>query len=166
MAPRPPWRGAVGASSGKDALRPALGAVLAGYAVVLGVYAAQPPVPAEHQDLAGWLVAHHLTGGLAADYWLANIVTTDSGGRAEVRQVSIRNRKVTAPDGGWGFARQWYRPGSHDADFIVTDDGPGTVGWRSLLNSARKTFGPPARIYPFRQYTVLVWGRNLLARLG
>jgi hypothetical protein len=151
---------------GKNALMLPLGVVLAGYAVVLGVYAAQPPVPAEHQDLAGWLVAHHLTGGLAADYWLANSLTVDSGGQAEVRQVSIRNRVVTVPDSGWGFARQWYRPAGHDADFVVTDDAPGTAAWHSLLNSARNTFGPPARTYSYRQYTVLVWGANLLTRLG
>ena len=36
----------------------------------------------------------------------------------------------------------------------------------SSLNSARNTFGPPARIYSYRQYTVLVWGKNLLAGLG
>jgi hypothetical protein len=151
---------------GKNVLVPVLGAVLAGYAVVLAGYAAQPPAPAEHQDLAGWLVTHHLTGGLAADYWLANSVTVDSGGQAEVRQVSIRNRLVTAPDSGWGFARPWYQPGRHDADFIVTDDAVGTAAWRSWLNSARHTFGPPARTYSYRQYTVLVWGTNLLSRLG
>jgi hypothetical protein len=151
---------------GKNVLVPVLGAVLVGYAVVLAGYAAQPPAPAEHQDLAGWLVTHHLTGGLAADYWLANSVTVDSGGQAEVRQVSIRNRLVTAPDSGWGFARPWYQPGRHDADFIVTDDAVGTAAWRSWLNSARHTFGPPARTYSYRQYTVLVWGTNLLSRLG
>jgi hypothetical protein len=152
--------------AGKNVLMPVLAAVLVGYAVVLAVYAAQLPAPAQHQDLAGWLVTHHLNSGLAADYWLANSVTVDSGGQAEVRQVSIRNRLVTAPDSGWGYARPWYQPGRHDADFIVTDDAVGTAAWRSWLNSARHTFGPPARTYSYRQYTVLVWGTNLLSRLG
>jgi hypothetical protein len=151
---------------GRNMLMPVLGAVLAGYAVVLAVYAAQPPVPAEHQDLAGWLVTHHLTGGLAAEYWMANSVTMDSGGRIKVRQVSIRNRVVTIPVSGWGFARPWYQPGRHDADFMVTDDPPGTAAWRSWLNSARHTFGSPARAYSYRQYTVVVWDTNLLSRLG
>ncbi len=150
----------------RTALWPALGAVLAGYAVVLAVYAAQPPVPAGNQDLASWLVGHHLTGGLSASYWLANSVTVDSGGRAQVRQVSIGSRRLTRPNGGWGYARPWYQPSSHHADFVVTSAAPGTAAWRTLLNSARNTFGSPARAYSYRQYTVLVWGGNLLRRLG
>jgi hypothetical protein len=151
---------------GRKVLGPALGVVLAAYAATLAVYAAQPPVSAEHQDLAGWLVAHHLTGGLGVGYWLANSVTLDSGDRAEVREVSIRNGRIAVPDSGWGFARQWYTPAGHDADFVVTDAAPGTATWHSSLNSARNTFGPPARTYSYRQYTVLVWSKNLLTGLG
>jgi hypothetical protein len=151
---------------GRNALGAALAVVLVGYAAALAVYAARPPVPAEHQDLAEWLVAHHLTGGLAIGYWLANSVTVDSGDHAKVREVSIRNDLLTVPDSGWGFARQWYAPAGQDADFVVTDAVAGTATWHSSLNSARNTFGPPARIYSYRQYTVLVWGMNLLTRLG
>jgi hypothetical protein len=150
----------------RTGLVPVLGAVLAGYAAVLAVYAAQPPVPAENQDLAGWLAGHHLTSGLSASYWLANSVTVDSGGRARVRQVSIRSRRLSRPDGGWGYARPWYQPSSHHADFVITSAAPGTAAWHTLLDSARKTFGSPARTYSYRQYTVLVWGGNLLRRLG
>jgi hypothetical protein len=151
---------------GRKVLGPALGVVLAGYAAGLAVYAAPPPVSAEHQDLAGWLVARHLTDGLAIGYWLANSVTIDSGDHTEVREVSIRNGMLAVPDSGWGFARQWYTPAGHDADFVVTDAAPGTATWHSSLSSARNTFGPPARIYSYHQYTVLVWGQNLLTRLG
>jgi len=151
---------------GRNVLGPALAAVLVGYAAALAVYAAQPPVSAEHQNLAGWLVAHRLTGGLAVGYWLANSVTIDSGDHVKVREVSIRNDMLTMPDSGWGFARQWYTPAGHDADFVVTDAASGTSTWHSSLNSARNTFGPPARIYTYHQYTVLVWGMNLLTRLG
>ncbi len=147
-------------------LVPVLGAVLAGYAVTLAVYAAQPPVPAENSDLAGWLAGHHLTGGLSASYWLANSVTVDSDGRAQVRQVSIRSRRLTRPNGGWGYARPWYQPSSHHADFVVTSAAAGTTAWHTLLNSATNTFGSPARTYSYRQYRVLVWGGNLLRRLG
>jgi hypothetical protein len=151
---------------GIRALVPVFGAVLAGYAVMLTVYAAQPSAVPENQALARWLVAHRLTGGLAANYWLANIVTVDSGGHADVRQISIHDRALAVPGSGWGFARQWYSPAGHAADFVVTNAAPGTVTWHSLLNSARDTFGPPARVYSYRQYTVLVWGKNLLSRLG
>ncbi len=151
---------------GRKVLGPALAVVLAGYAATLAVYAARPPVSAEHQDLAGWLVAHHLTGGLGVGYWLANSVTLDSGDRAEVREVSIRNGRLAVPDSGWGFARQWYTPAGQDADFVVTGAAPDTATWHSSLNSARNTFGRPARIYSYRQYTVLVWSKNLLSGLG
>ena len=73
---------------------------------------------------------------------------------------------IALPDSDWGFARQWYAPAGHDADFVVTDAAPGTATWHSSLNSARNTFGPPARIYSYHQYTVLVWSQNLLTRLG
>jgi hypothetical protein len=151
---------------GRKVLGPALAVVLAGYAATLAVYAARPAVSAEHQDLAGWLVAHHLTGGLGVGYWLANSVTLDSGDRAEVREVSIRNGRLAVPDSGWGFARQWYTPAGQDADFVVTGAAPDTATWHSSLNSARYTFGPPARIYSYRHYTVLVWSKNLLTGLG
>jgi len=153
-------------AGGRIVLAPLLGAVLAGYAAVLVVYAAQPPAPAENQDLARWLAGHHLTSGLAASYWLANSVTVDSGGRAQVRQVSIGPRTFSRPHGGWGYARQWYQPAAHRADFVVTSAAPGTAAWHTLVNSARNTFGAPVRTYSYRQYTVLIWGGNLLRRLG
>jgi hypothetical protein len=151
---------------GKNVLMPALAAVLAGYAVTLVIYSDQPRVLAQNQDLAGWLVAHHLSDGLAASYWLSDSVTADSGGRAADRQVSIRDGRLAAPDSGWGYDRYWYKPRSYRADFVVTNAAAGTSAWHSLLNSARLTFGPPARIYSYQQYTVLVWGKNLLTRLG
>jgi hypothetical protein len=157
--------GAKIAIMGKNVLMPALAAILAGYALTLAVYADQPRVPAENQDLAGWLVAHHLTDGLAVSYWLSDSVTADSGGRAADRQVSIRDGRLAEPESGWGYDRYWYTPRSYRADFVVTDAGAGTSAWHSLLNSARLTFGPPARIYSYQQYTVLVWGQNLLSRL-
>jgi hypothetical protein len=49
---------------------------------------------------------------------------------------------------------------------VLTDAASGTATWHSSLNSARNTSGPPARIYSYRQYTVLVRGMNLLTRLG
>jgi hypothetical protein len=88
-------------------------------------------------------------------------------GPARWSAIAVRTERVAvAADSGWGFARQWYTPAGHDADFVVTDAAPGTATWHSSLKSARNTFGPPARIYSYRQYTVLVWSKNLLTRLG
>ena len=36
------------------------------------------------------------------------------------------------------------------------------VSYRKVLDD----FGPPARIYRFRGYTIMVWDKNLLAGLG
>jgi hypothetical protein len=150
---------------GWNVLAAALAAVLAGYAAALVVYSAQPPAQPRNQALAGWLVAHHLGDGLSASYWLADSTTADSGGRAAVREVQIRSGLLAVPDSGWGYDREWYLARSQRAGFVVTSDPPGSGGWRSVTNSARRTFGRPARIYSYRQYTVLVWRSNLLARL-
>ena len=60
----------------------------------------------------------------------------------------------------------WYQPSSHHADFVVTSAAPGPMARHTLLISARNTFGSPVRTYSYRQHTVLVWGGNLLRRLG
>ena len=31
---------------------------------------------------------------------------------------------------------------------------------------ARAAFGPPARVYHFEAYTIMVWNKNLLRQLG
>ena len=141
---------------------PVLGAVvLTGYALSLAVYSSQPRVPALHQDLAGWLVAQHLTAGLATSYWLANITTVDSGGQARVRWVSALDGAVTRPP-EWETRAQWYEPGTNSADFLVTDATPGSAAWRSALAAARGTFGQPVSIRRYRQYTVISWKHNVL----
>jgi hypothetical protein len=146
-------------------LSPVLCAVLAGYVLSLAVYASRPPVPALRQDLAGWLVAQHLSSGLAPSYWLANIVTLDSGGQARVIQVSAAGGRVTRP-ARWETSSRWYEPGTNSADFLVTDAVPGSAAWQSALAAARETFGPPASLRRYRQYTVIIWHRNVLSVLG
>jgi hypothetical protein len=49
---------------------------------------------------------------------------------------------------------------------LLASAAPGSVAWPTLMNSARNTFGSPARTYSYRQYTMLVWDGNLLRRLG
>jgi hypothetical protein len=138
--------------------------LLACYGAALGYGAAQPAAPGDDADLAAWLAGHHLTYGLGRAE--SNIVTVDSGGSAHLAVVADR--------GGWvredlyQSQRSWYDPRLHFADFIVASTPPGTFEYVPdliLMGDAHRTFGPPARVYHFRGYTVLVWDVNLLTRL-
>jgi hypothetical protein len=75
-------------------------------------------------------------------------------------------RRLRAAASGRGFDRKWYDPAANDADFVVTDATPGSAAWTSAVDSARASFGRSARTHSYRQYTILVWGKNPLARLG
>jgi hypothetical protein len=149
------------ASRAKRWLLPALAVVAAGYLGTLAYGAAQPPAPVTNQPLAGWLVAHGLSDGLAA-YWQANSTTLASGGRVQVSGVTV------APDGEfvpyeWETDDAGYNPSRHDATFMVAD-GPAQLAW--VRSAALRTFGPPRQIYSYDGYTVMVWDTNLLRRLG
>jgi len=132
-------------------------------AAALGYNAAEPAQPAHGQSLAAWLATRHLSGGLAVDYWVANITTLDSGGRITVRQVGLSNGALTRP-----LPRElksdWYSPASQYADFYVASDiNPVSSSEQA---AAVRTFGPPAQALHPAGYTVLVWHKNLLAGLG
>jgi hypothetical protein len=142
-----------------------LSAVLACYAAALGYGAAQPAVPPRNAVLASWLTAHHLRYGLAGA--VANITTVDSGGRVGLAVVAV--------SGGLVRARLYqsklpaYDPRLHYANFLVADapaDGAGYAPEHIPVPVAVRTFGPPARVYHFHGYTVMVWDVNLLTRLG
>ena len=139
-------------------LTPALAAAALACAVALGCHALQPPVPAQNQNLAGWLAARHLTAGLSADYWVANSTTLDAGGRITVRQVSLRDGTLARPL-SWGFKPGWYDPATSYADFMVARD-KSAGGWGA---AAFRAFGPPSRTLHPAGYTVLLWHKNLLA---
>jgi hypothetical protein len=131
-----------------------------GYLAALGFGAAQTPVPAQSEPLASWLAAHGLNHGLAS-YWQANSTTVASGGRVVVSAV--------AQDAGdrlvpylWESDLASYNPARHYANFVVTD-GPGA--WPGMQQSARLTFGQPARTYHVDGYTIQVWNANVLAGL-
>ncbi len=143
-------------------LVPAMALVLAGYLAALGYTAAQPPVPAVGQDLAGWLAAHHLSDGLSG-YGLANSTTLASGGAVAVRPVTWAGGHAAA------LAREsdraWYDPAAHDANFVVLLATPAPLdpiaGWQ-----ARDAFGRPAHTYRFGRYVIMTWDTNLLTRLS
>ena len=140
-------------------LVPVAAAVLAGYAAMLGYAAAQPALPAQHADLAGWLRAHHLTSGVSG-YSQANIVTAESGGAISLRPVAAAGRYIAPRD--WESGRSWFDPARHAANFLVLSSfGPYQVSAREAV----ATFGQPARTYRYRVYTIMVWNTNLLARM-
>ena len=139
---------------------PVLAVLSVGYLAALGYGAAQAPVPAENEPLAGWLAAHGLTDGLAA-YWQANSTTVDSGGQVVVSAVvqDVRGRLVPYR---WETDSANYDPARYHANFVVAD---GPLARPGLQLSAELTFGRPARIYHADGYTILVWNTNLLDKL-
>ena len=143
-------------------LVPALAVVLACNLAALGYTVAQPSQPAITQDLADWLVAHHLSYGLSS-YGIANATTLASGGAVDVRAVSWYNND--AAPGPFEFDQAWYDPRQHDANFVV------------LMNPAvpldpiadwevYATFGRPAGVYDFGPYVIMTYDTNLLTDLS
>jgi len=147
----------------RDRLVPALALVLACCAGIVAYNASQPADPARGYELtASWLEAHHLHYGLAG-FWDATVVTMDSGDRIQVRPVrSFQARIVTTLSES---SASWYDPHQHYANFVITRRdwtcSGVCVGGRALMMS----FGPPAATYRVGPYAVLVWNKNLLARL-
>jgi hypothetical protein len=157
-------------------LKPALAwvsvGVLACYTAGLGYGTAHRPVADFDQAIVPWLEAHHLTTGLGT-YFEANLITMDSGGRVAVRTVS------------WQFTRDvprryeskadWYDPRQSYANFIVTNTADNTQnpGGSPRRNSliplpaiAALHAGPPAHVYHYKTFTIMVWNHNLLDDLG
>jgi hypothetical protein len=148
-------------------LAPALGAVLAVYAIGAARVAALPPAPAQNQALAAWLGEHRLTYGLSG-YWMANSVTLDSGGSVQLRSIKRADHLVRAD--WWEIQRSWYNPAEHVADYVVLPSNgqgpwPGPGVNPPTLQAVLASFGQPARVYFLPGYTVLVWSKNLLAEM-
>ena len=146
-------------------VKPRLALALAvGLACYLGALAYNDNQPVQtpwHQDLAAWLTAHHLKYGLAG-YWESNVTTLDSGGQVRVASLAAGG---AAPD-AYESDAAWYNPAVSTANFIVSVSWPASdvSVIRPGVLSAR--FGTPTRIYHFKEYTVRVYGYNLLTRLG
>ena len=149
----------LGGRLAKARLEPVLAIGLACYLGALAHNDTQPIQAPWDQDLAGWLEAHHLTSGLAG-YWESNITTLDSGGR--VRLAPVTGGGATAE--AYESAFSWYDPAESRANFIVT--WPPADASVIEPNVIRARFGPPVRTYHFKQYTILVYGYNLLTRLS
>jgi hypothetical protein len=156
----------------KPALACAAAAVLACYLAALGYGAAQPPVADSEQAIVPWLQAHHLTTGLGT-YNEANLITLDSRGRVAVRTVSWQS------DGdvprSFESKADWFDPRHNYANFVVTntaDTTPnrdGSLRRSSMIPGsaiAALHAGPPAHVYHFKTFTIMVWNHNLLDDLG
>jgi hypothetical protein len=150
-----------------------LAAVLACYLAALGYGAAQSSVAGDDQAVIPWLEAHHLTSGLGI-YHEANIITLGSGGRVAIRDVAWRlggpEPRSFESKGAWYKTRQSY------ANFILTNSadqwgndggGPGVpasmIPRRSLIALHA---GPPAHVYHYKTFTIMVWNHNILNNLG
>jgi hypothetical protein len=144
-------------------LAPLLVLVLLGYLAGLAREISQPPVAAQNQQIASWLVARHLHTGLSG-YWESNVVTLTSGDRVQIRTVALSGGRLTPST--LESKAEWYDPDRNTANFVVLFPGvagyPGFAGERAVL----ATFGRPARTYHVGSYTVLVWNSNLLSRLS
>ena len=144
----------------KARLVPLLAVGLACYLGALAYNDTQPVQAPLHVDLADWLVAHHLTTGLAP-YWESNITSLDSGGR--VRLAPLKPGGASANP--YESDSAWYDPAVSRANFVVTVSSPPSDASLVTPGQVQARFGPPARTYHFKEYTVMVYDYNLLTRL-
>jgi hypothetical protein len=143
---------------------PALGVLLVCYALMLVVGVGQPVMPVQNQPIARWLVARHLSYGLAG-YWEASSVTLASGQRVQVRPIDV------GPGGKvgvypWESDAAWYDPALHDANFVILDPASPSYLTDGTRAAVRATFGKPVHAYRVGPYVVLIWHKNLLQGLG
>ena len=141
-------------------LTPLLAVGLACYLGALAYNDTQPIQAPLHVDLADWLEAHHLTTGLAP-YWESNITSLDSGGR--VRLAPLKPGGASANP--YESDSAWYNPAVSRANFVVTVSSPPSDAALVTPDEVHARFGPPARTYHFKEYTVMVYDYNLLTRL-
>ena len=146
--------------------------VLACYLAALGYGAAQPAVADNEQAVIPFLEAHHLTSGVGT-YAEANLLTLETGGRITIREVAWRS-SGDAPR-SFESKANWYDPRHSYANFILTNsaDQYGMDGGPHALASmipasavAALHAGPPAHVYHYQTFTVMVWNHNLLDNLN
>jgi len=161
---------------GRVRLTPVLAGVLAGvlacYLAGLGYGAAQSPVPDNEQAVIPWLEAHHLTSGLGT-YAESNLLTLDSGGRITIREIAWQSSGDVPRS--FETKASWYDPRHSYASFVLTNsadqwgmDGGGPNVPASMIPLpaiAALHAGPPAHVYHYKTFTIMVWNHNLLDNL-
>ena len=142
-------------------LLPILGVVGLGYLVALGYGVTRPQQPAEGQNLADWLVAHHLSYGLSG-YGFGPATTLASGGSVDLRQATwLQDRIAPGPE---EFDTSWYNPAAHDANFVVAPVTPGPSDPFTFAQVTR-IFGPPVHVYHLGgQFIIMTYDYNLLSK--
>jgi len=139
-------------------LVPALAAGLACYAVMLGFSAAGRQAPPDNATVTVWLEQHGLRSGIAP-YWEASTVTLDSNGSITMGAVKPAGKRLSPWH--WNEDVRIFKASHHTANFLITVLGDPVTPAR-----ARAVFGPPARVYHVKAYTIMVWNKNLLRQLG
>jgi hypothetical protein len=140
-------------------LMPVLGVALACYAAALGYNASLPAKANPTQDLADWLVAHHLTHGLGT-YWAGASTTLESGGQVTVAPTQNAGKVART----WVTRPSWYDPAVSYADFVIATPGK-TSGVAFNEADVRQSFGKPSHVYKVGPYLVMVWNKNLLLQM-
>lgn len=143
-------------------LYPILACALGGYVLALVSGMSQPARFSTEHSLAGWLQAHHLTSGLGT-YTEDNLATVTSGGRVTLRTVTWTAHgavpRLYESDISWYDARHHY------ANFVITNTADGLAS-RIPRQDILALAGPPAHVYHYKTFTIMVWNTNLLSRLG
>jgi hypothetical protein len=143
--------------------------VLACYLAGLGFGAAQSPQADNEEAVIPWLEAHHLTSGLGL-YPEANLIVMDSGGRVAIRDVVWQSTGNAAR--AFESKTSWYNPKQTYANFVLTNSadqwgmdggGPGRLASMIARNAITALHaGPPAHVYHYKTFTIMVWNHNLL----
>jgi hypothetical protein len=140
-------------------LVPVLAAGLACYAVMLGFAVSAAQTPPSNATLAIWLTRHGLHDGIAG-YWQATSVTLDTSGAIGMGPVTADSSGRLAPR-HWEADMRYFNPAAHSADFLVLGPAGGVTEAEGVAS-----FGRPAAVYRYQDYTIMIWHQNLLRKLG
>jgi hypothetical protein len=136
--------------------------VLAGYLGGLGYELAQPPVPAQNQQLATWLEGHRLDRGLSG-YWQSSVVTLATQENVRVLQLKVAGQRVIPYQ--WEVKLTQFDPRHNTANFVVLAPTVAEYSGFTDKTAVLATFGRPAHDYHVGHYQVLVYTKNLLTDL-
>jgi len=126
------------------------------------VTAATPaPVP-DHAQLESWLEARGLELGYGS-YWDASVVTVETGGRVQIRNVEGANGRLRPQ--AYLSKSDWYRPESNPPARFVVFPASGD-GFGVDQATATATFGAPSETDTVGPYLVLIWDEDLAPKLA